>query len=63
MTIEVTYTAEKPYLALTVIPLDENMTGVTVDNGTIITDGSRNVLVGWAVPVWTSAPRCPHPSP
>ena len=50
VTIEVTYTAEKPYLALTVIPLDENMTGVTVDNGTIITDGSRNVLVGWAVP-------------
>lgn len=50
VTIEVTYTAEKPYLALTVIPLDENMTDVTVDNGTIITDGSRNVLVGWAVP-------------
>ena len=50
VTIEVTYITEKPYLALTVLPLDENITNVNIDHGTIITDGSRNVLVGWAVP-------------
>lgn len=40
-----------PYLAISLMPIDEDtLTDVSVENGAIINDGSRKILVGWAVP-------------
>lgn len=40
-----------PYLALSLMPIDdETLTEVSVDNGTIVNDGSHKMLIGWAVP-------------
>ena len=40
-----------PYLAISLMPIDEDtLTDVSVENGAVINDGSRKILVGWAVP-------------
>ena len=40
-----------PYLAISLMPIDEDtLTDVSVENGAIINDGSRKILIGWAVP-------------
>ena len=40
-----------PYLAISLMPIDENtLTNISVENGTVINDGSHKILVGWAVP-------------
>ena len=40
-----------PYLALSVMPIDENtLSDISVENGAVMNDGNHKVLVGWAVP-------------
>ena len=40
-----------PYLALTLMPIDDDtLTDVHVENGKIVSDGSHKLLIGWAVP-------------
>ena len=40
-----------PYLALSVMPIDENtLSDINVENGAVMNDGNHKVLVGWAVP-------------
>lgn len=53
VTMDVSFTMEKnvPYLALTLMPIDEEtLTDVSVENGKVFSDGNRTLLVGWAVP-------------
>lgn len=42
--------AQAPYLTLTVLPLPEGLTGVETENAMLLTEGERQVLVGYAVP-------------
>ena len=40
-----------PYLALSVMPIDEDtLSDISVENGSVMNDGNHKVLVGWAVP-------------
>ena len=51
--MDVSFTMEKniPYLALTLMPIDEEtLTDVSVENGKVFSDGNRTLLLGWAVP-------------
>ncbi len=48
--LTVTYTADAPYLAMTVIPLSEDgLTDIQLENASLMKEGSRQVLVGYAV--------------
>lgn len=53
-----------PYLALSVMPIDEDtLSDISVENGSVMNDGNHKVLVGWAVPAWTKMPNFRHISP
>ncbi len=48
--LTVTYTADAPYVAMTVVPLsEEGLTDIQVENAMLMTEGSRQVLVGYGV--------------
>ena len=53
VTMDVSFTMEKniPYLALTLMPIDDKtLTDVSVENGKVFSDSNRTLLIGWAVP-------------
>ena len=50
LAMTVSYRAESPFLAVTVMPLSDNVTSVTVDNGAVLTDGAHSFLMGFGVP-------------
>ena len=48
--LTVTYTADAPYVAMTVVPLpEEGLTDITMENAMLMQEGSRQVIVGYAV--------------
>ncbi len=48
--LTVTYTADAPYVAMTVVPLpEEGLTDITMENAMLMKEGSRQVIVGYAV--------------
>ncbi len=48
--LTVAYTADAPYVALTVMPLpEEGLTEITMENAMLMKEGSRQVIVGYAV--------------
>lgn len=50
LVMTVSYRAESPFLAVTVMPLSDDVTSVTVDNGAVLTDGAHSFLMGFGVP-------------
>lgn len=50
LAMTVSYRAESPFLAVTVMPLTDDVTSVTVDNGVVLTDGAHSFLMGFGVP-------------
>lgn len=50
LVMTVSYRAESPFLAVTLMPLSDDVTSVTVDNGTVLTDGAHSFLMGFGVP-------------
>lgn len=50
LVMTVSYRAESPFLAVTVMPLTDDVTSVTVDNGAVLTDGAHSFLMGFGVP-------------
>lgn len=50
LVMTVSYRAESPFLAVTVMPLSDDVTNVTVDNGAVLTDGAHSFLMGFGVP-------------
>ena len=50
LAMTVSYRAESPFLAVTVMPLSDDVTSVTVDNGAVLTDGAHSFLMGFGVP-------------
>ena len=50
LAMTVSYRAESPFLAVTVMPLSDDVTSVTVDNGVVLTDGAHSFLMGFGVP-------------
>lgn len=50
LAMTVSYRAESPFLAVTLMPLSDDVTSVTVDNGTVLTDGAHSFLMGFGVP-------------
>ena len=50
LVMTVSYRAESPFLAVTVMPLTDDVTSVTVDNGAVLTDGAHSFLLGFGVP-------------
>ena len=50
LALTVSYRAESPFLAVTVMPLTDDVTSVTVDNGAVLTDGAHSFLMGFGVP-------------
>ena len=46
----VSYRAESPFLAVTLMPLSDEVTNVTVDNGAVLTDGAHSFLMGFGIP-------------
>lgn len=53
LSIEVSYkmSVNAPFLVISVLPIqDDTLTDITIDNGTILSDGTRKVLIGWAAP-------------
>ena len=50
LVMAVSYRAESPFLAVTVMPLSDDVTSVTVDNGAVLTDGAHSFLMGFGVP-------------
>ncbi len=50
LVMTVSYRAESPFLAVTVMPLTDEVTSVTVDNGAVLTDGAHSFLLGFGVP-------------
>ena len=50
LAMTVSYRAESPFLAVTVMPLTDDVTSVTVDNGAVLTDGAHSFLMGFGVP-------------
>lgn len=50
LAMTVSYRAESPFLAVTVMPLSDDVTSVTVDNGAVLTDGAHSFLLGFGVP-------------
>ena len=50
LAMTVSYRAESPFLAVTVMPLTDDVTNVTVDNGAVLTDGAHSFLMGFGVP-------------
>ena len=50
LVMTVSYRAESPFLAVTVMPLTDDVTSVTVDNGTVLTDGAHSFLLGFGIP-------------
>ena len=50
LVMTVSYRAESPFLAVTVMPLTDDVTSVTVDNGAVLTDGAHSFLMGFGIP-------------
>ena len=50
LAMTVSYRAESPFLAVTVMPLSDDVTSVTVDNGAVLTDGAHSFLMGFGIP-------------
>lgn len=50
LVMTVSYRAESPFLAVTVMPLSDDVTSVTVDNGAVLTDGAHSFLMGFGIP-------------
>lgn len=50
LAMTVSYRAESPFLAVTLMPLSDDVTSVTVDNGAVLTDGAHSFLMGFGVP-------------
>lgn len=50
LAMTVSYRAESPFLAVTVMPLTDDVTSVTVDNGAMLTDGAHSFLMGFGIP-------------
>ena len=50
LVMTVSYRAESPFLAVTLMPLSDDVTSVTVDNGAVLTDGAHSFLMGFGVP-------------
>lgn len=50
LVMTVSYRAESPFLAVTVMPLSDDVTNVTVDNGAVLTDGAHSFLMGFGIP-------------
>ena len=50
LVMTVSYRAESPFLAVTVMPLTDDVTSVTVDNGAVLTDGAHSFLLGFGIP-------------
>ena len=50
LVMTVSYRAESPFLAMTVMPLSDDVTSVTVDNGAVLTDGAHSFLMGFGIP-------------
>lgn len=53
LTIEVSYamSANEPFLALSMLSVGEDaLTDIAIDHGTVFSDGSRTMIIGWAVP-------------
>ena len=50
LAMTVSYRAESSFLAVTVMPLTDDVTNVTVDNGAVLTDGAHSFLMGFGVP-------------
>ena len=50
LAMTVSYRAESPFLAVTVMPLTDDVTSVTVDNGAVLTDGAHSFLMGFGIP-------------
>lgn len=50
LVMTVSYRVESPFLAVTVMPLSDDVTSVTVDNGAVLTDGAHSFLMGFGVP-------------
>ena len=50
LAMTVSYRAESPFLAVTVMPLTDDVTSMTVDNGAVLTDGAHSFLMGFGIP-------------
>ena len=50
LAMTVSYRAESPFLAVTLMPLSDDVTSVTVDNGAVLTDGAHSFLMGFGIP-------------
>lgn len=50
LAMTVSYRAESPFIAVTVMPLSDDVTSVTVDNGAVLTDGAHSFLMGFGIP-------------
>ena len=50
LVMTVSYRAESPFLAVTVMPLTDDVTSVTMDNGAVLTDGAHSFLMGFGIP-------------
>ena len=50
LVMTVSYRAESPFLAVTLMPLSDDVTSVTVDNGAVLTDGAHSFLMGFGIP-------------
>ena len=50
LAMTISYRAESPFLAVTLMPLSDDVTSVTVDNGAVLTDGAHSFLMGFGVP-------------
>lgn len=50
LVMTVSYRADSPFLAVTMMPLSDEVTNVTVDNGAVLTDGAHSFLMGYGIP-------------
>ncbi len=49
--LTVTYTTAAPYVAVSILPMPEDgVSDIEVENGMLLTEGNRQVVVGYAVP-------------
>ncbi len=50
LTVRYALAAEVPYLAATILPLDEHISDISVDNGMVISEGKNSFVLGIAIP-------------
>lgn len=61
MTVSYDMSADAPFFVLSAMPVDnDTLTDIAVENGTVLSDGTRQVVVGWAAPGLDERVECPE---